>query len=88
MAVIGKMENYESTLIQSTKFDEELGSESFSLKQFLHMKNIFTTRNLLTSPSPSYVKEHIKTEAGETSCQLPWEMAELLGFSSKGLSGL
>ena len=38
MAVIGKMENYESTLKQSTKFDEELGSESFSLKQFLHTK--------------------------------------------------
>lgn len=30
MVAIGKMETYESTLIESTKLDEELGSKSFS----------------------------------------------------------
>lgn len=87
MAVIGKMETYESTLIQSTTFDEELGSDH-SPQNNSYIGRITTARNLLTSPSPSYVKEHIQSEASETSCQLPWELAELLGFSSKGLSGL
>lgn len=88
MVAIGKMETSESTLIESTKLDEEFGSKSFSSTQSLHMKKNFTARNLLTSQSPRYLKEHIQTEASETSCQLPWELAELLGFSSEGLSWL
>lgn len=43
------METYESTLIESTKLDEELGSKSFSSTQFLHIKK------KLHSKEPSHI---------------------------------